>query len=147
MVKKSMKKMLLCLVLTLAGTLTLTGCDSDSPKATAEKFLTALYHYDFETAKEVSTDETKKMIETIAQFSNGITDSMRMDAKKLKVKILDTKVNGDTAVVKYETTEDPGEKSVTLVQQEHKWMVLPRCYPRYHSSAAHASTRRRHGGR
>jgi hypothetical protein len=118
-----MKKLLLSLAATVVLTLPLASCNSNSPKASADKFMTGLLHYDYEAAKSVSTEETKKMIDLMAQFSAMMPDSMKQAAKKVKVNIKDSKEEGDKATVTYTTSEDPTEKKMNLVKQNGKWLV------------------------
>ena len=118
-----MKKLLLSLAATIVLTLGLTSCNSNSPKASADKFMTSLLHYDYEAAKSVSTEETKKMLDLMAQFSAMMPDSMKQAAKKIKVNIKDSKEEGDKATVTYTTSDDPTEKKMNLVKQNGKWLV------------------------
>ena len=118
-----MKKALFSLTLALFAVIGLVGCDSNSPEAAADKFMTGLLHYDYEAAKSVSTEETKKMVDLMAQFSAMMPDSMKKEAKKIKVNIKDSKEEGETAVVTYTTSEDPAEKKMNLVKQDGKWLV------------------------
>ncbi|HRO41901.1 MAG TPA: DUF4878 domain-containing protein [Flavipsychrobacter sp.] len=118
-----MKKLLLSLTAVLAFSIGMTSCNSDSPKASADKFLTGLMHYDYEAAKSVSTEETKKMIDLMAQFSAMMPDSIKQAAKKTKVDIKDTKEEGEKATVTYTTSDDPQEKKLNLVKENGKWLV------------------------
>jgi len=118
-----MKKLLLSLTAVLVFALGMTSCNSNSPKASADKFLTGLLHYDYEAAKSVSTEETKKMIDLMAQFSAMMPDSIKQAAKKVKVNIKDAKEEGDKATVTYTTSDDPQEKKLNLVKQSDKWLV------------------------
>ena len=45
-----MKKVLLSLATLVVFALGITSCNSDSPKASADKFLNGLMHYDYEAA-------------------------------------------------------------------------------------------------
>lgn len=118
-----MKKVLLSLAAVMVIAISMVSCNSNSPKASADKFLTGLLHYDYEAAKSVSTEETKKMIDLMAQFSAMMPDSMKQAAKKVKVNIKDAKEEGDKATVTYTTSDDPQEKKLNLVKQNGKWMV------------------------
>lgn len=118
-----MKKILLSVAALFLIAMSFTSCNSNSPKATADKFLTGLLHYDYESAKTVSTEETKKMIDLMAQFSAMMPDSIKQEAKKIKVNIKDEKVEGDKATVTYTTSDDPQEKKLNLVKVEDKWLV------------------------
>ena len=118
-----MKKVLLSLAAVLVLAVSFVSCNSNSPKASADKFMTGLLHYDYEAAKSVSTEETKKMIDLMAQFSAMMPDSMKQAAKKVKVNIKDSKEEGDKAVVTYTTSDDPAEKKLNMVKQDGKWLV------------------------
>ncbi len=118
-----MKKLLLSLTAFLAFTIGMSSCNSDSPKGAADKFLTGLMHYDYEAAKSVSTEETKKMVDLMAQFSAMMPDSVKEEAKKVKVNIKDAQEEGDKATVTYATSDDPQEKKLNLVKQDGKWLV------------------------
>ena len=118
-----MKKLLLSFTAIVVFALGITGCNSNSPKASADKFLTGLLHYDYESAKSVSTEETKKMIDLMAQFSAMMPDSIKQAAKKTTVNIKDAKEEGDKATVTYTTSDDPQEKKLNLVKQNGAWLV------------------------
>jgi hypothetical protein len=118
-----MKKVLLSLAVVTLFAVSLISCNTNSPKSSADKFLTGLYHMDYEAAKSVSTEETKKMLDMMAQFSSMVPDSAKETAKKIKVDIKDVKEEGDKAVVTYTTTEDPAEKKLNMVKQSGKWLV------------------------
>jgi len=118
-----MKKLLLSLAAVMLFAIGMTSCNSDSPKGSADKFLTGLLHYDYEAAKSVSTEETKKMVDLMAQFSAMMPDSIKQAAKKVKVNIKDAKEEGDKATVTYTTSDDPQEKKLNLVKQGGKWLV------------------------
>ena len=80
---------------------------------------------DYEAAKSVSTDETKKSLDLYAQFSTMMPDSIKNEAKKIKVVIKDEKIEGDKATVTYTTSEDGNkqERKLDLVKKENKWLV------------------------
>ena len=118
-----MKKFLFSLLAIFVMVVSLTGCSKNGPKSVAEKFLEGLYHYDYETAKEVSTDETKKMLDLMAEFSARVPESEKQEAKKIKIDIKDVKEENDTALVTYTLSDDPKEKKVRLVKQKGEWMV------------------------
>lgn len=118
-----MKKVLFSLAAVMLFAMSLVSCNSNSPKASADKFLTGLLHYDYEAAKTVSTEETKNMIDMMAQFSAMMPDSVKQAAKKVKVNIKDAKEEGDKATVTYTTSDDPSEKKLNMVKQNGKWLV------------------------
>ncbi len=124
-----MKKLLLSFATIILFAAAFTGCNSNSPKAAADKFLTNLYHMNYDEAKNVSTDETKKMLDMIAQFSSMAPDSVKETAKKIKVDIKDVKEEGDNATVTY-TASDPNnkdaagtEQKIAMVKQNGKWLA------------------------
>lgn len=121
-----MKKLILSFVALLAVAVSFTACNSNSPKATADKFLTSLSHMDYEAAKSVSTEETKKMIELISSFSSMMPDSVKAEAKKIKITIKDEKIEGDNATVTYTSSEDENktEKKLNLTKKDGKWLVV-----------------------
>lgn len=118
-----MKKLFVQFIAFIATVVLMAACNSNTPKATADKFLTALYHYDYETAKSLSTEDTKKMLDMIAQFSDAMPDSMKQEAKKIKVNIKDVQEQGDTAIVRYETSDEPAQKSIHLIKEKGTWLV------------------------
>src|SRR5690606_34701343 len=115
-----MKKIILSFTALLLASICFVGCSSNSPKASADKFLTALAHMDYEAAKSVSTDETKKMIDLISSFSSMMPDSAKAEAKKIKISIKDEKIDGDKATVTYTSSEDDNktEKKLDLVKKD-----------------------------
>lgn len=126
----SLKNSLLSLIVLAA--LSFAGCKSDTPKATAEKFLNDFYHMDYDGAKTVSTDETKSMLEMLSQFSAMMPDSARTAAKKTTITIKEEKMLTDsTAEITYITSESAQEQKLNLVKrntkekgkEEKKWLV------------------------
>lgn len=101
----------------------LSSCNRNPEKATAEKFLNGLYHYNYEDAKSVSTEETKRMVDLMAQFSAMMPDSVKQAAKKVKIDVKDVKVDGDKAVATYTTSDDAQEKKLNMIKKDDKWLV------------------------
>jgi hypothetical protein len=118
-----MKKLLLSFAAICVMAMTLVSCNSNTPKATADKFLNGLYHMDYKQAKEVATEDTKKMLEVMENFSSMMPDSNKANAKKIKINLKDEKIEGDKAVVTYTTSESTEEQKVDLVKQDGKWLV------------------------
>ncbi len=118
----SMKKQLVLLaVLFIAA---LTGCNSSGPEAAAEKYLNAMMRMDFEKAKEVSTDETKRIIGTMEQVSaTSVPDSVKQQKKTVKIKIESAEVKDDEATVTYTTSESAAQMKIFLVKQKDRWLV------------------------
>jgi GH25 family lysozyme M1 (1,4-beta-N-acetylmuramidase) len=118
-----MKKVFFSLVAVFALAISLVSCSSNSPKASAEKFVNGLTHMDYEAAKSVSTEDTKKMLEMMQQLTAMMPDSVKENAKKAKVNIGKEEINGDKATVTYTTSENPTEQKLNLVKQNGKWLV------------------------
>lgn len=118
-----MKKFSLFAAALFAFAIAFTGCNSNSPKEVAQKWLTSFYHMDYETAKKYSTEDTKKLLATFQQFSMLSPDSVKQQLKKIKVDIKDVKETGDTAIVMYVITDSPKEQKLKLLKQDGKWLV------------------------
>ncbi len=118
-----MKKVLLSIATICVLAISITSCSNNSPKASADKFLTSLYHMEYDKAKEVATDDTKKLLDMMEQFSSVLPDSSKANAQKIKVEIKDVKEEGDKAVVTYVTSESPNEQKLDMVKQNGKWLV------------------------
>ena len=118
-----MKKLLFSLAAVCLLAISLVSCSSNSPKASAEKFLNNLYHMDYKEAKTVATEDTKKILDMMEQFSSMMPDSAKDNAKKIKVTIKDEKIDGDKAIVTYTTSESTTEQKVDLVKENGKWLV------------------------
>lgn len=111
-------------VLLIAGTLTMTSCSKNTPKEVAYNWLTAFNHLDFETARKLSTPDTKVLLGELDQLTSKVSDSNKKDLKKVTVNIKKVKEDGDKATVTYVSSDDASkEQTVTLVKQEGKWLV------------------------
>lgn len=118
-----MKKFLGSFAAILIVVVMLTSCSSNSPKGVAKKYLNAYYHLDFDGAKKVSTDETKKMLDMFQQLAPMMPDSAKQQLKKITVDIKDEKIDGDKAVVTYTTSDNPKDQTLHLVKQNNQWLV------------------------
>ncbi len=118
-----MKKQLSSFLAIIAICAVLISCSSNSPKVTAEKFLTSIYQLDYSGAKSVSTDDTKKMLDMYEQFTMNLPDSMKQQFKKIKIDVKTVKEEKDNATVTYTTTDFPKEQTLHLVKQNGKWMA------------------------
>jgi hypothetical protein len=113
-------------IMTLVAAIIIFGmasCTDNTPKGTAEKFLNAFYHMDYETARQVSTPKAIELINLMEQFSLQQPDSARKNAKKIKIELLDVKEYGNTAIVTYTESSSPGEQKLKLEKQNGKWLV------------------------
>lgn len=117
-----MKKIFSFLMLAIC-TITLFSCSKESPKAVAEKFTNAVNHRDFGTAMTLATEDSKKQLEMLAQLSREMPATSEEEAKKIKVKMGEEKIDGNRAVVFYTTSESKLEQRVNLVKVNDKWLV------------------------
>jgi hypothetical protein len=119
-----MKKTFLSVaVILLSLSVVFTACKKNAPKDVAQTWLTAFYHFDFETAKKESTEETKKMLSTLEQLVQMEPDSTKQQMKKIKIEIKDVKEEGDKATVTYTSSDSPNPETLHLVKQNGKWLV------------------------
>ena len=107
----------------------LVSCSSNSSRDAGEKFLNNFYHLDFEGAKTLATDDTKKMIDFTKQISTMMPDSARNMAKSTKIEIKGVKEVGDSATITY-TVTDPKNKSegvpdqrLKMIKVDGKWLA------------------------
>ena len=118
-----MKKYFFSFVAFVAIAFTMVSCSTNSPKSVADKFLTDFYHMDFDAAKKVSTDDTKKMLDMFQQLESMMPDSTKQQLKKIKVDVKGVKEDGDKAIATYVTSDNPKEQTLHLVKQNGKWMA------------------------
>jgi len=118
-----MKKAILSVAAVMALAIMLVSCKGNSPKATAEKWLNGFYHMDYASAKEVSTEETKKQLESFEGMMGLMQQNAKDEAKKIKIDVKDPKVEGDNATVEYTLSNDPSPKTLKMVKQNGKWQA------------------------
>ena len=118
-----MKKAILSVAAMLVLAVTLVSCGGSSPKASAEKFLNGITHMDFNAAKEVSTEATKKQVEAYEGMMGMMQKDGKEEAKKIKVDVKEPKVNGDNATVDYTLSNDPSPKTLKMIKQNGKWLA------------------------
>ena len=119
-----MKKIIIAFTTLLLVAVMSVSCNNNSPKDVATTWLTSFYHIDYETAKKVSTEETKTLLSSLQQFTNMLPDSNKKDMKKIVVNVKSVKEDGDKAVATYTTSDSPGkDQTLPLVKQNGKWLV------------------------
>lgn len=121
-----MKKVILSVAAMLVLALSLVSCQGGGPKANAEKFLNGFWHMDYAAAKEVSTEATKKQLDTYESImSTMMQPNEKERAKSIKVDVKDPVINGDEATVEYTTTGtgDNAPKKLKMVKQNGKWLA------------------------
>lgn len=118
-----MKKLVCSVVALLVMAVGLVSCGGGGPKASAEKFLNGLYHMDFAAAKQVSTEETKKQVEAYEQMMSMMQQNAKDEAKKIKIDVMEPKVEGDNATVEYKLSNDPTTRTLKMVKKDGKWLA------------------------
>jgi hypothetical protein len=79
---------------------------------------------EFEQAMKLSTPDTKNLLNSLKELTDGVDDSSKAEIKKIKVTIKDVKEDGDRAVVTYVASDNQQEQALNLVKQNDKWLVL-----------------------
>lgn len=101
----------------------LVGCNQNSPEARAERFLNSLYRMEYQEAKTLATEETAKVLDMMEQFSSMMPDSVRENAKRIRIDIKSVEEDGDRAKVTYMTTESEHENTLDMVRQDGEWLA------------------------
>lgn len=119
-----MKIKIFPLVLVCVVSLSLFSCSSNSPKSVAEKFLnSAFVNTNMEEAKKYCEPYTKELIDQ-ATYLKQIPDSVKAEAQKTKIDIVEVKENGDKAVVVYTSSRHPeNQQLLSMIKVEGKWLV------------------------
>ncbi len=98
-------------------------CKND-PLFVSYKWLTKFFQMDFETAKSVSSESTRTLVDQFAGMTNLMDDSTKQQMMSVRVAVKDPKENGDNATVAYTTSDNPGKaQTLYLVKEKGKWMV------------------------
>jgi len=119
-----MKKSILSIAAILMLAVSLVSCNGGGPKVNAEKFLNGFYHMDYAAAKEVSTEDTKKQLDSYESIMGTMVQkSAKDEAKKLVVTLKEPKVTGDAATVEYTVSNDPSPKELKMVKTNGKWLA------------------------
>lgn len=118
-----MRRIIAPLFTILLSAVFLVGCDSNSPKGIANKWLNSFYHMEYKEAKKYSTEDTQKMLDMLESFGTMVADSQKQNAQKIKIEVKDVIEEGDNATVKYKISEDNMEKSIHLKKVNGKWLV------------------------
>jgi len=111
-----MKKALM--LATVVAFIFLGACkQAEKPEDVAKKFLTSIGKFEWDKAKELSTDSAKTTLDMMAMFTAG-----QKPQAEIKFEIKDAKIEGDKAIVNY--MNDKNEpKELKLVQKDGKWLV------------------------
>ncbi|MBL7718204.1 MAG: DUF4878 domain-containing protein [Flavipsychrobacter sp.] len=102
----------------------LVSCGAGDAEKVAEKWLTAFWHLDYETAEQYSTKETIDVLKMFAMLEERVlSDSALAEAKKIKVKVKEVLEDGGKATVIYTTSAIQEDQTIFLVRQEGQWYV------------------------
>ncbi len=120
-----MKKIILSLAVVASAFLySCGGGSSSNPTEVAKSFLTSLNKMDYDAAKKLGTEDTKKMLEMTSTLSAMVPDSVKKLTANKKVDIIGEPVlEGDKATVTYKESDSPEEKKLTLLKKDGKWLV------------------------
>ncbi|MFM7177618.1 MAG: DUF4878 domain-containing protein [Bacteroidota bacterium] len=106
---------------TLFLVLVLSGCSNENPSDVVIDFIYAVENKQFDDARELSTPDTDKLInlqESIANFSQDSTPFV-----KSKIEIIEERIMGDTAYVKFVSEEEDMPTTIKLVKTDGSWLV------------------------
>ena len=99
----------------------ISGCSNENPSDVVVDFIYAVENKHFDDARELSTPDTDKLInlqESIANFSQDSTPFV-----KSKIEIIEERVMGDTAYVKFVSEEEDMPTTIKLVKTDGNWLV------------------------
>ena len=102
-----------------------TSYKSNSPEAVATKFMKHLGAWEFDEARKLGTYNTNKyldLLQTLIELSKEKGQEGVLEKKEINIKIIDTKRDGNTAVVSY-MSEDGSVQTLNLVKEKGKWLV------------------------
>ncbi|MDO4228307.1 MAG: DUF4878 domain-containing protein [Capnocytophaga sp.] len=112
-----MKKILFIVMFFVA--FLITSCSSNSPKAVAEKFITAMENGDFEEAKKYADDSMGQLLGMLG----GLEKDLQKEKEKKKITITRAEEDGDKAKVFYKVEGEEKEKDIDLKKVDGKWKV------------------------
>jgi hypothetical protein len=110
----------------LAALLYVSACDTighgakKDPAAVSEQFFGLLRKQEYEKAKQLGTEHTRRLLnvaQTLSEMGGGI--NILRDNKK---ELIGCQMNGDEAVCTYRTFSGPDQK-VFLVKEKGRWLV------------------------
>lgn len=101
-----MKKILRSFSVMVLAAIFLVSCGAkNGSKEVATQWLNNFYHMDYESAKKVSTEDTKALLTQLSALSGMLSDSVKKEKAKATVVIKDAKETGDTAMVTYSVVD------------------------------------------
>ena len=110
------------------------SCSSNTPESVAKEFTKAIYTADYTRARELSTADSKDVIQLIETLSSGHVEAFKTSNPKVKVVSCDMKVEGEKAVVVLDVSHtfnmdtkkidtDILKETQTVVKVDDKWLV------------------------
>lgn len=111
------------ILISLISCFLLSSCQSSNPKSTSEKFLTAVYRFDFEKAENYATPETQKFLKLMYLYYTDINKEQKTEAAKIEIDITDVNNMNDSAIVSYHTSVDESIKTLHLYKKNESWLV------------------------
>ena len=119
-----MKKFVYSSLAFIVAAFLFASCAKNTPKDVAYNWLTATNHLDFETAKKLSTADTKNLLNSLERLTEKVTDSNKQDLKKITINIKSVKVDSTKAVAVYTSSDNPTkEQTLNLVKINDQWLV------------------------
>ena len=120
-----MNKSLRYFSIILFSAVVLVSCTKNTPKDVANEWLNDFFHLDYDAAKKLSTEDTKKLLSQVEQLASMVPDSTRRAYKNITITIKSVKVNGDNATVSYIGSDNPAlEQPLNLIKMDGKWKVI-----------------------
>ena len=99
------------------------GGSSDNPQDVAKEFMTALGDQDYDTAKDLGTENTVMMIGMIESMASMAPEGEADTTGDMgEITWGETEIDGDKATCFYSTPDKEGEK-VELVKVDGDWKV------------------------
>lgn len=117
-----MKRTLFISIQTLASILIWSGCMSDSPRVVAQKFMNAMKNSDFVTAKKYATNNSKELIDQIANMTYALPQAKEAFEKN-KITIQEISIAKTKAIVSFYNDGDKKLESLILKKENGEWKV------------------------
>jgi len=120
-------KRIIVALLLVATLFALTAC-GNKPEKTAQAFFNAMETHDIAAAKKLATQDSQALLTMAEGFLTEMDADQKAKLDKLKYNILETKVDGDSAVVTYEeweaaSPEAKKTKTLNMVKEDGNWKV------------------------
>lgn len=121
-----MKKLIIIGIL-LVAMLAIAGCGKN-PNTIAKSFFHAMESKNYESARQYVTFSSVRKIEDLESYYKNLSASERKQEDKIKYSVLNTKVDGDRAVVTYKkwqlgSPESQEEKTLDMVKEDGDWLI------------------------